>query len=357
MKTKTYIIGLILMMVGFTAHANHTIAKDTVIIKFGNNSRIVILTENPDRIKDLEKYDLNKIISELNLSINDSGDTQYLVIEDESGKKYLKNSTFRIKDGDDDVSIDIGNGSLRIRSKDDDVDYLDIKYNKYRDYSKKRTRHFFNVEIGTSNWFEGGGFASGEPYTVRPWGSWYVGFSSLQRTSLGGPLFIEWGPSLNWYNWKFEDESTRISEDDGQIIFTSTAANNPDNIDFIKSKLTASHLNFSFVPVLDFSYGKKSVEKDGVTSKITVDKRKGIRIGLGGYVGLRLGSKTKFVINDSGRSRTKERDDFLLSNFRYGLRAQFGFKGLDFFANYDLNNVFQDNAGPKLNAFSFGLIL
>jgi len=359
MKTKTYIVGILLIMVSFYAKADHTMAQDTIIIQFGNNSKIVIVTNNSDEIKDLKKYDLNKIINELNMSIDDSGETKYLVIEDESGKKYLKDKTINIKDDDGDgVSIDISNGNVNIHTSDDDNDNVNINFktNKYRDYSKKRTKHFFNIEIGTSNWFEDGGFASGVPYTVRPWGSWYVGFSSLQKTSLGGPLFIEWGPSLNWYNWKFEDESTRISEDNGIITFTSTADNNPDNVDFIKSKLTASHLNFSLVPVLDFSYGKKTIERDGTRKKITVDKRNGIRVGLGAYAGLRLGSKTKVVVNDGGRSRNKDRDDFLLSNFRYGVRAQFGFRGLDFFANYDLNNVFQDNAGPELNAFSFGLI-
>jgi hypothetical protein len=34
---------------------------------------------------------------------------------------------------------------------------------------------------------------------------------------------------------------------------------------------------------------------------------------------------------------------------------QIGFKGTDFFFNYDMNELFAENKGPKLNAFSFGV--
>ncbi|MGB3463657.1 MAG: hypothetical protein WBA74_00230, partial [Cyclobacteriaceae bacterium] len=255
-----------------------------------------------------------------------------------------------------------GGKKIYVRTNDDDddeeEDEYDFKYyNKYSNYNKKKTKSFFELEIGTSNWFEDGGFASQSNYEVKPWGSWYVGLVSKQRTSLGGPLFIEWGPSVTWYNWKFEDESVRITETDDEILFNSTRNTNPDDVDFIKSKLTASYVNFSFVPVMDFSYGKKKVERNGVTRKITTSKRGGIRFGIGGYAGLRLGSKTKSVVKEGGgRDREKDKDDYNLSNFRYGVRAQFGFKGLDIFANYDLNNVFQDGVRPELNGFSFGLV-
>jgi len=357
MKTKAYIIAFMCMLIGSACFANHQTEMDTVVIKFGNNSQIVIVTDNADDLKSIEKYDLNKIVKDLNMSLDNSGETKYLVIEDESGKKYLKDTTITIgKDGSPKIYVRNDDDD----DDDDDDDEFNYKfYNKYTNYNKKRTKNFFEIEIGSSNWLENDGFVSqGSPYTVKPWGSWYVGFASKQRTSVGGPLFIEWGPSLIWYNWKFEDESIRISEDTNEVLFTSTAANATGEIDFIKSKLTTSYINFSFVPVLDFSYGKRKVEKDGVTRKITTSKRKGIRFGIGGYAGLRLGSKTKFVVKEGGgRDRSKDKDDFSLSNFRYGARAQFGYKGFDFFVNYDLNNVFQDGVRPELNALSFGIIL
>lgn len=359
MKTKAYILAFIFMLIGSAGFANHAAKLDTVIVKFGNNSKIMILTDNPSDLKGIEKYDLNKIIKELNMSLDDTGETKYLVIEDESGKQYLKDTTIiTVNDKDGNAKIYVQSTKNDDDDDDDEIDFTTKYNNKYTNYSKRKTKSFFEIEIGSSNWFEDGGFANQSDYTVKPWGSWYVGLNSKQRTSIGGPLFIEWGPSVTWYNWKFEDESVRVSEGDNVINFMSTAATNTEDVDFIKSKLTASYINFSFVPVLDFSYGKKKYERNGKTRKMTTSVRRGIRFGVGGYAGLRLGSKTKFVVKEGGgRDREKDKDDYSLSNFRYGVRAQFGFKGLDIFANYDLNNVFQDGVRPELNGFSFGIIL
>lgn len=358
MKTKSYILAFLLIMIASAGFASQKVQSDTVIIKFGNNSQIMILTDNPEDLKDIEKYDLNKILKELNATLDDSGDTKYLVIEDESGKKYLKNTVITVEDSNNNKTIYVST-DVDEEDEDDEEDEYDFKYyNKYTNYNKKKTKSFFEIEIGSSNWFEDGGFASQSNYTVKPWGSWYVGLASKQRTSLGGPLFLEWGPSISWYNWKFEDESVRIIETEDEILFNSTRGTSSGDIDFIKSKLTTSHLNFSFVPVLDFSYKTKKIERNGVTKKITTSRRRGVRFGLGGYAGLRLGGKTKFVVKEGGgRDREKDKDDYSQSNFRYGVRAQFGFKGLDFFANYDLSNVFQDGVRPELNGFSFGIVL
>ena len=44
------------------------------------------------------------------------------------------------------------------------------------------------------------------------------------------------------------------------------------------------------------------------------------------------------------------------SNLRYGVRAEIGVNEFNLFLNYDLNEVFETEKGPKLNAISFGLI-
>ena len=81
----------------------------------------------------------------------------------------------------------------------------------------------------------------------------------------------------------------------------------------------------------------------------------GFRIGLGGYAGFRLGSRSKVKFSDG--KKDKERDDFNIQTFRYGARLQMGYRGTDIFINYDLNELFNEGRGPELNAFSFGIIL
>lgn len=211
-----------------------------------------------------------------------------------------------------------------------------------------RTWPYFNVELGTNNYLSNGKFPDNENslYSVRPIGSWYFSANSIERTKVAGKFFIEWGMGLNWYNFKFQDNSVRLMPDDNGV---NILADNSD-FSFKKSKLTASYLNVSFVPVIDFS-------GEGHRSRFW-DTGHSFRFGLGGYAGYRLGGHTKVLYKDSGdRKKDKNSDNLYLTNIRYGLRLQLGFRSTDLFFNYDLNSLFVSGKGPSLNAFSFGITL
>ena len=78
----------------------------------------------------------------------------------------------------------------------------------------------------------------------------------------------------------------------------------------------------------------------------------------GGIIGgVRLGSHTKVVYDDGGKEKKKNRDDFNLSTFRYGLTARVGYRGLRLFANYYPTSLFEKDKGPELYPFSIGLVL
>ena len=264
----------------------------------------------------------------------------------------------------EEVSIKVANYEIGTDDFDDlerDIDNLDPW--EFSDYKKSErierrgwgTRHSFNLEVGLSNWLEEGAFADGnEQYVVKPWGSWYIGVASTQKTSIGGPLFLEWGGHINWYNWKFDDRDTRLTKEDTQVVFSAD-----NSVEGVKSKLSASYIGVHIVPMLDFSYGSrhvKTLEKGSL--RVTKYKKRGFRIGAGMYGGYRLGSHTRIVFKEEGdREKDKESGNFFLNNFRYGIRGQAGFKGFDCFINYDLNEVFSSNRGPSLNAISFGVIL
>lgn len=213
------------------------------------------------------------------------------------------------------------------------------------------TTHDFNIDLGINNWLEDGEFPNDNnaPYSVRPWGSWYVGLNAINDTHIAGPLHLEWGVGVSWYNFKFENEATRLSEGADEVIFTEA----PIDVDAKKSKLTASFVNASLVPMLRF--GERKSRRNRWARWDSFDNRGGFRIGAGAYAGYKIASYTKTVVDD--RNRDKDHDGFFLNNVRYGVRLQMGFRGVDVFANYDLNEVFVSNKGPQLNAFSFGVIL
>lgn len=222
--------------------------------------------------------------------------------------------------------------------------------NRRRNYG---THHNFEIDLGLNNYLEDGNAPSDNDalYAVKPWGSWYIALKGTNDTHVTGPFHLLWGPEVSWYNFKFENENVVISEGSDQVLFTEVQG------DFIpmKSKLTAAYLNFSAVPMLKFGDSHRSRHRfhwHGFRNN------EGFRIGMGGYAGYKIASYTKNVIKEDGdRNKDRNKDGFYLNNFRYGVRFQAGFRNLDIFVNYDLNELFAENKGPKLNAFSFGVVL
>lgn len=364
MKAITYITALILML-PMTLIAKSDPKADTVIIELNKNSKIVIYTNSRADLADLRKYDINQMIRDLNAQLSDSVD--YMEISGDEGKAYLNDQEVDMNDwkiNDDEIKVKLGGMEFDVDPDEvddfDEDDWMDRKRISYDADRVDRTTHFFNIDVGLNNWLDDGKFpdANNAPYAVKPFGSWMVGLNSVNQTWLGGPIFIEWGLGLNWYNWKMEDTDFRVVKTDTNTEFLSSPTHSG-----IKSKLTASYINAQLVPMFDFSKGRKrvkSLEAGGV--RIKSYKRKGIRFGLGGYVGYRLGAHSKFIYKEDGdRNRDKEKDNFYLENLRYGLRAQIGWKGAEFFGTYDLNEVFSNGRGPtgstKLNAITFGITL
>ena len=408
---------------------------DTVIIEFEDETQIIIYAETRAQLKQLNDYNINQIVSDLNNAVGGKELPDHYHIKNTSGKRYLKDSTLIYETGMD-FKIRIGNVTLEIdglkvdqsleegflyRKWDelaeaftvifdpvneydiidslphsefrginiiDDVSYGGIfvtdfyeekhaydsiddferiyykgkiwsnntdSYSYIKDKDKdKRTIHNFNIEMGLNTWH---GFGDVN-YSVKPWGSWYFGLGSVNKTQLKNSLFLEWGSGLSWYNWKLEDPSYQIIKTTTQLELAQPA--NINEINPIKSKLVASYLNVSLVPLFDFSQGsRKVVVKQTGNLKLIKSKNRGLRIGIGGYLGYRMYGRSKYVYKEGNKLRNKEKENgnFYLSNVRYGLRGRVGWKGMDIFVNYDLNQVFTSGVGPELNALSFGIIL
>jgi len=227
-----------------------------------------------------------------------------------------------------------------------------------QDEEKKRknrygTHHHFEIDLGINNVLEDGSSPSESNalYAVKPWGSWYVALKSINETHVTGKLFLNWGPEVSWYNFKFQNEGVRIGKTNDGLVFTEAAG----DINPVKSKLTAAYLNISLVPMLKFGENKRHNDWFDWTDW---NDDNGFRIGAGGYAGYRLASYTKYVAKEDGdRDKDKDKDGYFLNDFRYGIRFQVGYRNLDVFVNYDLNELFVENKGPQLNAFSFGIVL
>jgi hypothetical protein len=306
---------------------------DTVIVELANSSRVMFTIKDRKDLPILRQYDFQALFTDILNKIDHapaSPQPEQSPATPEAPAEIEKSYEEVIWPDDD-----------------DDRDWSDSKQRSVR--LTRKTRSSFNFDLGTNNYLSNGKFPddTDELYSVRPWGSWYVGLNSIQRTHVGGKLFIEWGAGLSWYNFKFQKDNIAVTKDENGVAFTEDVR----EVNFIKSKLTASYVQASFIPMLDFGgRGKKSRMWHSYGSNF--------RIGAGPYAGYRIGSHSKLVYKDGGREKDKDRNNFYLNNFRYGIRAQVGIRSTDVFFNYDLNDLFSTHKpnNPKLNAFSFGLI-
>ena len=103
-----------------------------------------------------------------------------------------------------------------------------------------------------------------------------------------------------------------------------------------KSKLVVNSLN---LPVM-FQFGFKESN---------------FRLGIGAYAGVRINSYQKFQeVNDA---KYKEKSNYNLRKFNYGLMAELGRGDVRLFAKYDGLPMFNDNNPINANVFSLGLRL
>lgn len=339
---------ILTLIVSFSHQVNAQAKTDSVIINIGEASKVIFAIGSRRDLETLKQYNFQAVVNDLvaKLEKNDSSQLNkpaeaYMqpttpVIENSSAQEEDWDTSWRDRDQRD-------RDSYRQSRNQNDNESVTV-----RRYYGRKTYHSFNFDLGTNNYLSDGNFPdqNNDLYTVRPWGSWYVGLNSIQRTRVARKFFIEWGLGVSWYNFKFQNDKVQIGKDASGITFTEDQR----DLDFKKSKLTATYLNASFVPVIDFGGNRrKAMFFDG-------DHSESFRIGAGPYVGYRIDSYAKQTYKDDGDKKDdKNRDNFYINNIRYGLRMQVGFRDTDLFFNYDMNELFASGKGPSLSAFSFGI--
>lgn len=306
--------------------------EDKVVVQLTTSSDLVFTMRDPNDLKVLRGYDFQGLFDDI-LDKMETNDSTSASVRDTIPQEPATGA----RSTDDLIVLEPGD------SKDRGDDWS-FHYSS----DEGRTEESFNIDLGTSNYLLNGKFPddANAPYAVRPLGSIYVGLNSTLRSRIANKFFLEWGGGVSWYNFKFQQDNIRLIKDDNGVIFF------PDTADykFKKSKLSAAYLTASFVPVLDFS---GSVHKSRFW-----DSQRSFRIGAGPYAAYRLASHSKVMYSiDGNGQKDKLRENPYLSNFRYGIRFQIGFRSTDLFFNYDLNPLFVKGKGPDLQAFSFGIVL
>jgi hypothetical protein len=346
----------ILWMVAIVALAYSAQAqqqRDTVIVELAKTSRVIFTIQDRNDLEILKHYNFQELFRDIlkKLENNSTGkDTTDLARNDPRAERTQEREQQEPEQEEEDRWAHRDNNDRWKRNDRNDDDDDDNNWERVRVGNRRwgRTWQSFNFDLGTNNYLTPDRRfpdSDNAPHSVRPWGSWYFAANSIQRTRMGRRFFMEWGIGLSWYTFKFQKDNIRLEKTDTGVEFVEDGR----NVNFIKSKLSMSFIQASLVPVLDFGdRGRKPRFWDGYGNSF--------RLGIGPYIGYRVSSRTKMVYNDGGREKDKDRDNFYLNNVRYGARLQLGFRSTDFFFNYDMNELFSEGKGPRLNAFSFGVI-
>ena len=316
---------------------------DTVVINVGNGSKITVVIQDKKDLETLKSYDFQSLMNDLITKIEQQDTTsamkpasEYRNINTDNydvGENKEKEENWKTPDREE--------GLTKVYPSENDIEVKEYTFHK-------GTRHSISFDLGTNNYLSNGKFpdATNDLYTVRPWGSWYAAINSVYRTRMARTFFLEWGFGGSLYNFKFQNDAISVSSDPTGVNFSV----DPRTVDFRKSKLSAAYVNASFIPVIDLGGNRrKPVLFDGHRSD-------SFRLGVGPYAGYRIDSFTRKMFKDETGEKRKEKDHgtYDLTNLRYGVRLQLGFKDTDLFFSYDLNPLFVKAGSPSLNAFSFG---
>ncbi len=172
---------------------------------------------------------------------------------------------------------------------------------------------------------------------LRVWPSRYVALSFRGNATLANTrkthLVLSYGPEFAWHNFMLTNSHILLYEN-GQALFTESSSLTS------KSKFVVPHVN---LPVL-LNIGLK---------------KEGFHLGVGGYVGYRIGGYTKVVYKDN-KSKEKYNESLGLNDLKYGLTAELGHRNRGtLFFRYDLSELFRSNQvnARDMQAFSFGFRL
>ena len=251
------------------------------------------------------------------------------------------------RNGEIDLNDKMGKISIGIGDIDKDGDFiLGVKINDGKQTKRKydrRTSSELVFSFGLNNVITKGQTLDDSQFKIG--GSRYTEFGLTWKTR----VFKE----SNWLRFKY-GLSLQINglkpTDNKYFVDTGAQTELQDfPMDLDKSKFRLDNL---VIPI-HFEFGpSKKIEKDGYYRYSTHNQ---FKIGLGGYAGLKLGSRQKLKFEDGDEDvKQKLEGSYNTNNFVYGLSGYIGFGEISIYAKYDLNTIFKDNPIEQRN-ISLGL--
>nr|WP_294936113.1 hypothetical protein [uncultured Flavobacterium sp.] len=312
--------------------------------------RAKTIAQNIENITKEEKQALKEQVETINRQLENGNLTQA-----EADKMKIDAATVQAKKIEDRVAIE--------QAKLNDL-VLEKVDGKISDTTKTKGRHFiirflasekepgmerrttsqFVIATGFNNLITNGSVANSDFYYMR---SSFFEWGITQRTRLGkfgSVAHLKYGFSF-MYNYLAPTDN-RYFVDNGKETVLETYP-----VELRKRDSYFKNVYFTIPVHLEFDFSKKTT-KDGKTH---YKSHSGFRFGVGGFAGYNTNSKQFLSYKADGyRIKERQKGDWNVNDWNYGLSTYFGYKQTSLYLKYDLNPLFKDNP-IKQNNVSLGL--
>lgn len=351
---KTLIITLLFLLFSSNIYANYCTKNtdlDSIVVNIGKRKKIVLWGETKEDLKALEKYDLNRIVVQMNQDLDEMPtNVRRSFRQDFEGNSYTKESTYqRELEGLTSWQRLKRNTYLNLSFGLSAANYLQISSNTYNPF--KMTEQIFRQNFLTS--------PSLSVALMRQ--------ESFTRTG-HKEIVLRYGIDLSWYHLqsistKRTANLLRLNSLDNtkyDTVAVYRPAKNGGNYYTIENLIAGSnaqrevapntsnqslfYTDFKIVPTINF-YGQSN--------------RKTFNFGIGAYIGMLLqGSRNFKEIKALNQQETRVSIKNRENPYRYGIILNMGYGVINLFLEADIKNVFlnkQDRGIATQNLTTFGL--
>ncbi|MDP5091879.1 MAG: hypothetical protein NWQ17_01130 [Polaribacter sp.] len=259
-----------------------------------------------------------------------------LLVQDKTNGKIASSDDF-FGENEDYKTFSIGNTTFRFNVSDDDNDRNRRKERKwnYKNRSSRRTSTQFVFAMGINNVLENDQLASLNDSEYELWRSRFYELGWTWKTRFSkepSQLYFKYGVSFLWNNLRLEDN--QVHEKNGDITAIVTYPNQ-------LSESRLRHVQMNFPMHVEWDLSKNKTNKEG---KVLDRRNDSFRIGLGGFVGFKLGTRQYLEYQDNNGVAITElqKNNFNMNTVNYGISSYVGYKSTSLYVKYDLNPLFQD---------------
>ena len=316
-----------------------------------------VLSNQIERITSEERLALKETLKEINKKVNAKKitDVEAYKLKNAAAEKSAKHIQERVSIIEDklfalvqnkvDNEIFLEENRRRFSIGNFDVDYTrNQKAHKDRDF---RTTSRFVIAFGLNNAITNQSFNSLENSEFEFWKSRFF------EWGLSGKTRVFKASSLWYVDYGFSVMYNSLSPKQNQYYVANGTSTSLQEHALNLNKSKFKNVQFVFPMFLELDFSKPKMDKEQGNIRYRINR--GLRIGAGGFAGVRI--KTKQILKykqDGKRRRDVQKGDFNTNNFVYGLNAFIGYRDTSFYVKYDLNTLFRSNVNVKNNV-SFGV--